>query len=202
MSTTKIVVLGALGAVVLAGFLLVTSVTGSYNTLVPMRELVDSNWGQVQTNYQRRYDLIPNLVSTVKGYATHERETLRLVTEARAKVSNVNVQLGKDGLTPQVFQQFQQAQGELSSALSRLMVVVEKYPDLKANSLFDKLMDEIAGTENRIAVSRRDYNESVQLYNQALKRFPVVLYAGMLGFSPKPYFAADTAAQNAPKVEF
>lgn len=201
-----LVVLGVLAVVVgLAAF---SWGTGQYNNLVVLQERVKSSWSQVENVYQRRMDLIPNLVNTAKGYATHERETFKQVIEARAKASQVNVDVSKllkgNGgvLTPAMVQQFQSAQGDLSSALGRLMVVMEKYPDLKANTLFERLMDEIAGTENRISVERRNFNEVAQTYNQVRRQFPTILIAGYLGFQEYPYFEADKNAKTAPKVEF
>ena len=172
-----------------------------YNNFVQLDEGVNEKWSQVQNVYQRRFDLIPNLVETVKGYARHERETLQAVTEARAKVGGVT-NLRAEDLTPENLAKFQQAQAGLSAALQRLMVVVERYPDLKANQNFIRLQDELAGTENRIAVERRRFNESVRFYNQAIRRFPAVIFANMFGFSKKDYFEAAQDAQEAPKVEF
>ncbi|MBN2104958.1 LemA family protein [bacterium] len=197
---------GKIGCVVLVVLALLVIIgalraIGIYNGFVRGREAVDSAWAQVENVYQRRYDLIPNLVETVKGYASHERETLQAVTEARAKVGGVT-QLDANNLTPENLAQFQQAQAGLTSALQRLMVVVERYPDLKASENFIRLQDELAGTENRIAVERRRFNELVQSYNQNLRIFPNMIFAGIFGFTPKPYFQADEQAQAAPKVEF
>lgn len=172
----------------------------SYNSMVEKDEAVSSQWAQVQNAYQRRSDLVPNLVSTVKGYAAHESNTLTAVTEARAKVSQIN--LSPDQLTEENLKKFQAAQGELSSALSRLMMVREAYPDLKANTNFLALQDELAGTENRISVERNKFNVAVEDYNQYIRKFPRVIYAGWFGFSKKVYFEADQASQSAPKVEF
>lgn len=172
----------------------------SYNSMVEKQEAVSSQWAQVQNSYQRRADLVPNLVSTVKGYAAHESGTLTAVTEARAKVSQIN--LSSEQLTEENLQKFQAAQGELSSALSRLMMVREAYPDLKANTNFLALQDELAGTENRISVERNKFNVTVQDYNQYIRKFPRVIYASWFGFSKKAYFEADQASQSAPKVEF
>jgi LemA protein len=155
----------------------------------------------VQNVYQRRFDLIPNLVETVKGYAAHEKETFTSVTEARSKVGGV-LQLQAKDLTPENLQQFQQAQAGLSGALQRLMVVVERYPDLKANQNFIRLQDELAGTENRIAVERRRFNEAVQEYNRRIRQFPERLLANMFGFAQRPYFKAEQGAEQAPKVKF
>ncbi|MBN1894274.1 LemA family protein [bacterium] len=172
-----------------------------YNSMVDLRENVDQKWSQVQNVYQRRYDLIPNLVETVKGYAKHERETLEAVIEARSKVGGVT-QLRAEDLTPENMARFQQAQAGLSGALQRLMVVVEQYPNLKANENFIRLQDELAGTENRIANERRLFTEAVQEYNRTIRKFPQVLFAGMFNFSPRPYFEADQPAQQAPRVQF
>ena len=175
-------------------------VTGKYNGMVSSSEDVDAKWSQVENVYQRRFDLVPNLVETVRGYASHESDTLTAVTEARAKVGQINVNLGQ--LTPEGLAQFQSVQDSLSSMLSRLMVVVEKYPDLKANEGFIRLQDELAGTENRIAVERRNYNESAQGYNSNIKVFPNNLIAGYFDFKEKPYFKAEEGSNKVPKVDF
>lgn len=171
-----------------------------YNTMVNKQESVTAQWAQVQNAYQRRADLIPNLVSTVKGYASHEQETFTAVVEARAKATQVNI--NPDELTEEGIQKYQQAQGQLSSSLSRLLVTVESYPELKANENFIALQDELAGTENRIAVERNRFNETARDYNQYIRRFPHVIYAGMFGFKKKGYFEADAGAQTVPSVEF
>lgn len=168
--------------------------------MVEKEEKVSSQWAQVQNAYQRRADLVPNLVATVKGYASHESGTLTAVTEARSKVSQIN--LSADQLTEENLQKFQAAQGELGNALNRLLMVREAYPDLKANTNFLALQDELAGTENRISVERNKFNVAVQDYNQYIRQFPRVIYAGWFGFSKKAYFEADQASQSAPKVEF
>ncbi|MCK4641189.1 MAG: LemA family protein [Candidatus Marinimicrobia bacterium] len=173
----------------------------TYNSLVTMEENVNQSWAQVSNQYQRRADLIPNLVQTVKGYAAHEKETFMAVTEARAKVGQMSI--SPEVLNnPAAFQQFQQAQGALSSALSRLMVVVEKYPDLKANQNFLALQSQLEGTENRIAVERKRFNQSVQLYNTTIRRFPTNMLAGMYGFEKKLYFEAQPGAETVPDVKF
>ena len=172
----------------------------SYNTMVEKQEAVNSQWGQVQNAYQRRADLIPNLVSTVKGYAKHEEGTLTAVVEARAKATQITVK--PDQLTEENIKKYQDAQGELGAALSRLMMVQENYPDLKANQNFMALQDELTGTENRIAVERNKFNTVVQDYNQYIRKFPQTIWAGWFGFSKKGYFEADPASKNAPKVEF
>lgn len=189
-----------IAVIVLLGFILYSSIKGSYNEMVTQSETVDAQWAQVENVYQRRADLIPNLVNTVKGYAGHEKETLEGVIEARAKATQTNINVGD--MTPQKMAAFQQAQDGLSSALSKLMVVVEKYPDLKANRNFLELQAQLEGTENRIAVERKKFNESTRAYNTLIKRFPKNLMAGMFGFEAKPYFAAQEGAEQAPKVEF
>lgn len=172
----------------------------SYNSMVEKRESVDAQWAQVENVYQRRADLIPNLVNTVKGYASHERETLEGVIEARSKATSVNI--NAENMTEKSFQQFQQAQDGLSSALSRLMVVVEKYPDLKANENFRDLQSQLEGTENRITVERMKFNEATRNYNTYISKFPKNLIASMFSFERKPYFEASAGASEAPKVEF
>ena len=172
----------------------------TYNRFVRMDEEVKNAWAQVETQYQRRSDLIPNLVNTVKGYAAHERETLEGVIEARAKATSVN--LSVDELTPETMAEFQQAQEGVRSALGRLLVVAERYPDLKANQNFQELQAQLEGTENRIAVARERFNTTVRAYNVSVRRFPAVIIAGMFGFDQKPYFQADEKAQQAPVVEF
>ena len=172
-----------------------------YNTLVTMDEQVTSSWSQVQNQYQRRADLVPNLVNTVKGVANFEKETYTEVTEARSKVNQIN--MSPEILNnPQMFQQFQQAQDGLSSALSRLLVTVEAYPQLKANENFLQLQSQLEGTENRISVERKKFNESVQSYNTRLRKFPGSIIAGFTGFSQKQYFKASEAAQQVPQVQF
>lgn len=171
-----------------------------YNKMVELDEQVTSSWAQVENVYQRRADLIPNLVNTVKGYASHEQETLEGVIEARSKATSVNIDPEK--LTPETLQQFNQAQDGLSSALSRLMVVVERYPDLKANQNFLDLQAQLEGTENRIAVERRKFNQTTQTYNAYIRKFPRVIYAGWFGFDKKSYFEAQQGAEKAPEVQF
>ena len=175
-------------------------VWGSYNNLTTLTENVNSQWANVENVYQRRADLVPNLVEAVRGYAIHESDTFIAVTEARAKVGQVN--LKADQLTPQMLTQFQAVQGELSSALSRLMVVVEKYPDLKANDLFRDLMTQVEGTENRISVERNRYNEIAREYNTTRNKFPANLVANFFQFNEKPYFKAEEGSKTAPKVDF
>ncbi len=171
-----------------------------YNTMVNKQEAVTAQWGQVQNSYQRRADLIPNLVSTVKGYAAHEQETFTEVTEARARATQLNV--NPEELTEERLQQYQQAQNQLSASLGKLLMIRENYPELKANQNFLALQDELAGTENRIAVERNRFNEVARDYNQYIRRFPHVIYAGWFGFKTKGYFEADAASQTAPAVNF
>ncbi|WP_340111295.1 LemA family protein [Maribellus mangrovi] len=171
-----------------------------YNKMVELDEQVTSSWAQVENVYQRRADLIPNLVNTVKGYAEHEQETLEGVIEARSKATSV--QVNPENLSPQTLQQFNQAQEGLSSALSRLMVVVERYPDLKANQNFLDLQAQLEGTENRIAMERRKFNQTTQSYNAYIRKFPRVIYAGWFGFDKKSYFEAQQGAETAPEVQF
>ncbi len=190
----------AIVVVVVLVFLAISGVSG-YNRVVKLDQGVAQSWSQVETQYQRRADLIPNLVETVKGAANFEQETLTKVIEARAAATQIKVtpEMLND---PQALQKFEQVQGDLTSALSRLLVTVEKYPELKANANYVALQDELAGTENRIANERRRFTESVQTYNTAVKSFPMNLLAGMFGFAPKAYFAAQEGAQEAPKVNF
>lgn len=188
-------------AVVVILFISVFSwVKGTYNTMVTQDENVKTAWSQVENQYQRRSDLIPNLVNTVKGYATHERETLEGVVSARAEATKTTI--NPSNLTEESMKKFQAAQGELSNALSRLMVVLERYPDLKANQNFSELQAQLEGTENRISVERKRFNEVAQAYNTYVRSFPTNILAGMFGFQPKAYFTAESGAEKAPKVEF
>jgi LemA protein len=193
---------GCLGVLVVAAIIIVLSVAGTYNSLVQLDQKVQSQWAQVENQYQRRADLVPNLVETVKGAADFEKSTFTAVTEARAKVGQV--QISADKLTPEAFAKFQQAQDGLSSALSRLLVVMEKYPDLKATENFKTLQAQLEGTENRIAVERMRFNEAAQAFNTKRMSFPTVLIAGFFGsrFAEKPYFKAQAGAETAPKVKF
>lgn len=175
-------------------------VKGTYNTMVTQDEGVKTAWSQVENQYQRRMDLIPNLVNTVKGYATHEKETLEGVVSARAKATKTTID--PSNLNEESMKKFQAAQGELSSALSRLMLVIERYPDLKANQNFSELQAQLEGTENRISVERKRFNETAQSYNTYIRSFPTNVLAGMFGFQPKAYFSAESGAEKAPKVEF
>jgi len=202
MSKGMKIFLGVLAVLLIMGIWAYSSVKGTYNSLVVLDEGINGSWSQVQNVYQRRADLIPNLVETVKGYASHERETLEAVTQARASATRPEFNVSGEGLSPQLFQQFSQAQGQLGSALGRLLVTIEKYPDLKANQSFVRLQDELAGTENRIAVERRRFNQTVQGYNQEIRLFPTSVLAGMFGFQQRPYFEASTEAQDAPKIDF
>lgn len=188
------------GIIVVLGIYLYTKAVGSYNQFVQMEEQVNGQWAEVETQYQRRADLIPNLVNTVKGYAEFEQETLTGVVEARAKATSMTID--PTNLTPEKLQQFQQAQDQLSGALSRLLVTVEKYPDLKANQNFLELQAQLEGTENRIAVARRNFNESVVAYNANIRTFPNNLFAGWYGFETKGTFQASEGAENAPTVQF
>ena len=173
---------------------------GQYNGLVTTDETVKKSWNDVQSQYQRRADLIPNLVNTVKGEANFERGTLNDVINARAKATSM--QVSPENLTPENIEKFQQAQGQLSGALSRLLVTVEQYPNLRANDAFRNLQTQLEGTENRIAVARNDFNAKVQDYNTQVRRFPATIFAGIMGFHPRAGFTADPGSQNAPKVDF
>lgn len=171
-----------------------------YNNMVTQDEGVKTAWSQVENQYQRRMDLIPNLVNTVKGYAAHEKETLEGVVSARAEATKTTID--PSNLTEESLQKFQSAQGALGNALSRLMLVMERYPDLKANQNFMELQAQLEGTENRISVERKRFNEVAQAYNTYIRHFPNNLLSGMFGFQSKAYFAADAGAEKAPKVEF
>jgi LemA protein len=175
---------------------------GIYNRLVGLQQSTDAAWAQVQNVYQRRADLIPNLVNTVSGAASFERTTLNEVVEARASVGRVQLPAGGAPTDPQQLAQFEQAQARLGGALSRLLAVSERYPDLKATAAFRDLQAQIEGTENRIAVERGRFNEAVQAYNTAIKRFPAALLAGMFGHTPRPYFTATPGAERPPEVNF
>src|SRR5213596_3731352 len=178
------------------------SIAGTYNRLVRLQQTVDQSWAQVQNVYQRRADLIPNLVNTVSGAANFEKSTLTEVTNARASVGRVQLDPNKAPTDAAQLEQFQAAQGQLSNALSRLLVVVERYPELKANQNFMGLQAQLEGTENRISVERSNYNEVVQRFNTSVRSFPTMLIAGMLGFSPRPFFNAQAGAERAPNVNF
>lgn len=189
-----------IGVIVVLGLIGYSSIKGTYNNIVTQNESIKQSWSQVENQYQRRADLIPNLVSTVKGYASHEQETLMGVIEARAKATSTNIDA--NNLTAESMQQFQQAQNGLSSALSKLMVVVERYPDLKANESFLQLQAQLEGTENRIAVERRNFNTIVGNYNKTIRQFPTNIYAGFFGFEEEPYFEAEDGNEVAPEVIF
>jgi LemA protein len=188
--------------IVVIGIILISifSAISMYNKMPGLEEGVNSQWAKVESAYQRRSDLIPNLVNTVKGVANFEQQTLTGVVEARAKATSVNIDPTK--LNAESIKQFQQAQGGLSSALSKLMVVVEKYPELKATQNFLELQSQLEGTENRINVERNKFNEAAQAYNSFIRRFPNNLFAGMFGFEKKAYFEAEEGAQKAPEVKF
>lgn len=172
----------------------------NYNSLVKEQQGVDQAWAEVENQYQRRADLIPNLVNTVKGYSNHEEQTLVKVTEARAKATSITIDA--NDLTEENLQKYQQAQNDLSSALKSLLAVTEAYPDLKANENFMNLQAQLEGTENRITIARRNYTEKVMAYNTAIKKFPTNIYAGWFNFDPKPQFKAEQGAEKAPTVEF
>lgn len=197
---------GVLALILLVVLIVAASTAGTYNQLVKLDQAVQTAWSQVENEYQRRYDLVPNLVETVKGAANFEKDTFTAVTEARAKVGQVRTQAPAEGLpnNPAQFQKFAQAQDQLGSALSRLMVVVEKYPDLKATQNFRDLQTQLEGTENRITVSRMRFNESAQAFNTKRNSFPTNLVAGFFGakFNEKAYFKAQAGAETAPKVKF
>ena len=193
---------GTLALIVIVALVLILGGCGcgGYNTMVKLDEDTKTKWGNVESQYQRRADLIPNLVNTVKGEANFEQTTLTNVIEARAKATSVRVD-PKD-LTPEKVQQYQQAQGQLSQALGRLLVVTENYPNLRANDAFRGLQAQLEGTENRINVARNDYNASVQQYNSTIRTFPNAMFAGMMGFHVKGYFQAEAGSEKAPKVQF
>jgi LemA protein len=194
--------LGCLAVLVLVAIVLAVGGIGTYNSLVGSSQAVDAQWSQVENVYQRRADLIPNLVATVQGAAAFEKSTLEAVTQARASVGRAQIDAGNITNDPAAFARFEQAQNALSSALQRLMVVVERYPDLKANANFRDLQVQLEGTENRIAVERMRYNERAQEYNTQRLRFPATIYARLLGFGEKAYFRAQPGADQAPQVQF
>lgn len=193
MKKTWIIVIGVIAV------LAVICIT-SYNSMVAMDEGVATAWSNVENQYQRRSDLIPNLVNTVKGYAAHEQETLEAVVSARAKATQTQVNM--DDLTPEKLQAYQQAQGEIGAALGRLLVVAERYPDLKANENFRELQAQLEGTENRISVERRKFNETAKEYNTTIRKFPKNILAGLFGFEKRPYFEAQEGSEKAPEVKF
>ncbi len=187
------------GVIVVIALILVATGVGSYNRLVQLEEGVDNAWSQVENVYQRRADLIPNLVATVKGAKEFEQETLTQVVEARAKVGQVNFETAPDAAQ---LEQFEAAQSQLSSALSRLLVVVERYPELKATEAFRDLQAQLEGTENRISVERKRFNDATLDYNKTRRQFPTILLANIMGFGDKPYFESTPGADEPPKVEF
>src|SRR6059058_1726722 len=197
--------IGCGGVVVILLFVLIVGalwVGGIYNRLVKLQQGVDQSWAQVQNVYQRRADLIPNLVNTVQGAANFEKSTLTEVTNARASVGRVQLDPNKAPTDAAQLQQFQQAQGQLSNALSRLLVVAENYPQLRATEAFQNLQEQLEGTENRISVERNNFNTAVQEYNTALERFPTNMLNKMFGFKPRPFFTAAAGAEKAPEVKF
>ena len=194
MKNLKVIIPVAIVAVIL-----IWGVSG-YNGLVGQEETVNTAWSNVENQYQRRADLIPNLVNTVKGYANHEKETLQGVMEARSKATQMTV--SADGLTPEKMQAYQKAQGEIGAALGRLMAISERYPDLKANQNFKELQAQLEGTENRISVERRKFNETAKNFNTQIRKFPKNILAGMFGFEKRPYFQAEAGNEKAPTVNF
>lgn len=193
MKKTIIIALAIVAVLVIGG-------TTTYNGMVDMEESVNGLWANVETQYQRRADLIPNLVNTVKGYAAHEQETLEGVVSARSQATQIKV--NPDDLTPEKLAAYQKAQGAVTSALGKLLAITENYPDLKANQNFLELQAQLEGTENRINVARKNFNDGVQRYNQAIRRFPRNLFAGLFGFEKKAYFEASEGAEAAPTVAF
>lgn len=193
----SIIILLAILAVV--AIIIVSSIS-TYNGLVTMDESVSGQWANVETQYQRRADLIPNLVNTVKGYASHEKETLEGVVEARSQATQIKVDA--NDLTPQKLAEYQKAQGAVSSALGKLLAITENYPELKANQNFLELQSQIEGTENRINVARKNFNDAAQAYNTAIRRFPKSIFAGMFGFDKRAYFEAAEGSEKAPEVKF
>ncbi|MFC2086644.1 LemA family protein [Bacteroidota bacterium] len=189
-----------IGIILIFLLIIYSSVRNTYNQMVALSESVEKQWSDVENQFQRRADLIPNLVNTVKGYADFEQETLTEVIEARSKATSVNI--NPENLTSESLQQFQQVQAGLSGALSRLLVVIERYPDLKANQNFLELQAQLEGTENRISVERRKFNESTRAYNTYIKQFPKNIYAGIFNFDARPYFEAEQGSEVTPKVEF
>ncbi len=180
--------------------MLIAYCVSSYNALVTQEEGVNTAWSNVENQYQRRSDLIPNLVNTVKGYAAHEKETFDAVVSARAKASQTHIDI--DDLTPEKMEAYQRAQGEVGSALSRLLAITENYPELKANENFMELQAQLEGTENRIGTERRKFNEAVREFNTSIRRFPKNIIAGMFGFEKHPYFEAEEGSEKAPEVQF
>ena len=198
MGTATKILVGIIALAVIAGLI----VTSSYNRLVSLRQGTDAQWAQVQNVYQRRADLVPNLVATVSGAANFEKSTLLAVTEARASVGRVSLPAGTAPTDPAQLAAFQQAQGQLGGALSRLLVVSEQYPELRATAGFRDLQAQLEGTENRISVERGRFNDAVQAYDTAIQRFPAVILAGMFNFTSRPYFTATAGSEAPPKVQF
>mgnify|MGYP003308816133 CR=1 FL=1 len=193
MKKSTIILIAAIAAVAMWAI-------SAYNGMVKMDESVSTAWSNVENQYQRRTDLIPNLVNTVKGYASHEKETFEAVVSARSKATQMTVDA--DNLTPEKLQEYQKAQGEIGAALGRLLAITENYPELKANENFKELQAQLEGTENRISVERRNFNEVARSYNTAIRTFPKSLLAGMFGFEKRPYFEAEEGANKAPEVKF
>ena len=193
MKKTWIIIIAVIAVIAIYGVY-------SYNSMVSQEEAVGTAWSNVENQYQRRADLIPNLVNTVKGYAAHEKETFDAVVSARAKATQTTVSI--DDLTPEKMEAYQRAQGEVGSALSRLLAVTENYPELKANENFQTLQAQLEGTENRISVERRNFNDVARAYNTSIRRFPKNIFAGMFGFEKRPYFEAQEGAEKAPEVKF
>jgi len=193
MKKTWIIIIAVIAVIAIYG-------VSSYNSMVSQEEAVGTAWSNVENQYQRRADLIPNLVNTVKGYAAHEKETFDAVVSARAKATQTTVSI--DDLTPEKMEAYQRAQGEVGSALSRLLAVTENYPELKANENFQTLQAQLEGTENRISVGRRNFNDVARAYNTSIRRFPKNIFAGMFGFEKRPYFEAQEGAEKAPEVKF
>lgn len=189
-----------IAAIAAAVVILVVWSVAVYNGLVTLDEKVSNQWANVETQYQRRADLIPNLVNTVKGYASHEKETLEGVISARSQATQIKVDPSE--LTPEKLAEYQKAQGAVTSALGKLLAITENYPDLKANQNFLELQAQLEGTENRINVARKNFNDSAQAYNTGIRRFPKNIFAGMFGFEKRAYFSAEEGAEKAPKVEF
>jgi LemA protein len=202
MNKTFVLGLGCLGIIILVLLIFGGAIATGYNSLVQSSTTVDGSWAQVQTQYQRRGDLIPNLVRTVEGAANFEKSTLTDVVNARANATKVTIDPSKAPTDPEQLRQYEQAQNALTGSLGRLLAVSENYPQLKANNNFRDLQAQIEGTENRIAVARRDFNTAVQRYNAQVRSFPTVIYAGWFGFQPKPYFQSVAGAESAPSVSF
>lgn len=197
MNLKTIIILSVVSLILLMGG---CSVSGSYNNMVTLQEDVSTKWSQVENVYQRRSDLIPNLVNTVQGEATFEKSTLTDVIEARSKATQMKID--PTNLTPEKLQEFSQMQGQLSQALGRLMMITEAYPTLKSNEAFNNLMTQLEGTENRISVERKEFNETAKLYNTTIKKFPSSIFAKLFDFTSRPYFEMDKKAENAPVVQF